>query len=158
MSARISLTGVKEIDAVLKGLPLQMTHTILSQAHAAAAKPLVDKAKLLAPEGPTGNLVDSIGAEKTGSLAKVTNVGEVIAGPRRSRRHKGHVGHLVEYGTRSRTNKRGANRGRMMAKPFMAPAFNQTKDLVEKSIADNIGKKLAAFMRRSLGSKFTTVK
>jgi HK97 gp10 family phage protein len=149
MSVKISVTGVKEIDAVLKGLPLQLNHKILGQAHADAAKPLVDRAKLLAPEGPTGNLVDSIGVEKT-SLAKATEVGAVTAGPRRGGRNRGYAAHLVEFGTRVRRNKKGANRGVMPKKPFMEPAFTATKSQVEGRIAESIGKKLIAFMKKTL--------
>jgi HK97 gp10 family phage protein len=150
MSVKISVTGIAEIDKVLRGMPAQLSHTVLGQAHAAAAKPLVERAKLLAPEGPTGNLVDSIGAEKE-SFSKVTQLGQVQAGPRRSRRHKGHVAHLVEYGTTVRANRKGANRGAMRKSPFMQRAFDQTKNLVEGSIAEQIGKKLSAYMRKTLG-------
>lgn len=145
----MSFTGVKEIDAVLKGLPAQVSHKVLGQAHADAAKPLIDRAKLLAPEGPTGNLVDSIGAEKE-SIAKATEVGAVVVGPRRGRRYKGFAGHLVEYGTKSRTNRKGAYRGSMPKRPFMKPAFDSTGREVQNRIADSIGKKLLSFMKRTL--------
>lgn len=150
MSVKISVTGIAEIDRVLKGMPAQLSHTVLGQAHAAAAKPLIERAKLIAPEGPTGRLIDSIGVEKE-SFAKAGQLGQVQAGPRRSSRHKGHIAHLVEYGTVSRRNKKGANRGVMKKKPFMQPAFQQTKQIIEASIADNIGKKLASFMKKTLG-------
>lgn len=149
MSVKLSVTGIAEIDKVLKGMPAQLSHTVLGQAHVAAAKPLIERAKLLAPEGPTGNLVDSIGAEKE-SFARAGQLGQVQAGPRRSGRHKGHVAHLVEYGTTVRSNKRGANRGVMRKKKFMEPAFMQTKDAVEKGIAENIGKKLYNFMNKTI--------
>ena len=148
MSVKLSVTGVKEIDAVLKGLPRQLQDKVLASAHVEAAKPLVEKAKLLAPEGPTGNLVDSIGTERLGKRGN--EIGQVQAGPRRSGRHKGHVGHLVEYGTKFRKNRRGANRGVMRKKPFMEPAFRQTKGQVESSIGNAIGKKLLAFMKRTV--------
>jgi hypothetical protein len=148
-NVKISLTGVREIDAVLKGLPLQLSHKILGQAHADAAKPLVDRAKLQAPDGPTGNLIDSIGVEKT-NIAKATEIGQVQAGPRRGGRNRGYVAHLVEYGTKPRKNKKGANRGVMKAKPFMRPSFELTKVDVEGRIATSIGKKLNAFMKKTL--------
>jgi HK97 gp10 family phage protein len=145
---KLSVTGVKEIDQLLKGMPSQLTHNVLAQAHTAAAKPLVDRAKLLAPEGPTGNLVDSIGTER---LPRGTaEIGQVQAGPRRSRKHKGHAGHLVEYGTKKRANKSGANRGTMPKTPFMKPAFDSTKNQIEGSIAEQIGRKLFSYMKRTL--------
>lgn len=145
----ITVTGVAEIDKVLKELPRQMSHTVLGAAHAGAAKPLVEKAKLLAPEGPTGNLVDSIGTVKA-NIKKANQLGEVKVGPRRSGKYKGFAGHLVEYGTRKRRTRKGANRGFMPAKPFMKPAFDQTKGIVERQIAGEVGKVLVRTMRRHL--------
>lgn len=146
----ISVTGVAEIDRVLKELPKQMTHTILGAAHTAAAKPLIERAKLLAPEGPTGNLVDSIGASKV-NIKTAKKVGEVRVGPRRKGGFKGFHGHMVEFGTKQRrTRKKNANRGIMPKKPFMRPAFALTKVAVEAAIAVNIGKVMVRTMRRYL--------
>lgn len=145
----ISITGVKEIDKVLRELPKQMTHQILGAAHAAAAKPLIEKAKLLAPEGPTGNLVDSIGVTKT-NIKKANKLGEVRGGPRRKGGYKGFAGHLVEFGTRKRRTRKGANRGLMRPKPFMRPAFTATKGQIERDIALQIGKVMTRTMRRYL--------
>ncbi len=149
MNVKLSVTGAKEIDAVLKGMPLELNHKVLGQAHADAAKPLVDRAKLLAPEGENGLLVDSIGTEKE-PLKTANQVGQVNVGPRRGRKFKGQAGHLVEYGTRARYNKKGAYRGIMSRRPFMKPAFEVTKKEVENRIADSIGRKLNAFMKRTL--------
>jgi HK97 gp10 family phage protein len=145
----ISVTGVKEIDRVLSELPKQMQHTILSAAHTAAAKPLVERAKGLAPEGPTGNLVDSIGVSKV-NVKRANKLGEVRVGPRRKGGFKGFAGHLVEYGTKPRRNRKGARRGFMRPKPFMKPAFNLTKGIVEGGIAKEIGKVMVRTMRRYL--------
>lgn len=150
MNVRLSVTGVKEIDSVLKGMPLLLTHQVLGSAHLAAAKPLIEKEKLLAPEGPTGNLVDSIGAIKT-PFKKANSVGEVSVGPRRSRRYKGHVGHLVEFGTKPRKTKKGAYRGIMPKKPFAEPAFRVTQSMVVGNISEQVGRKLYSFMKRKIG-------
>jgi HK97 gp10 family phage protein len=145
----ISITGVKEIDKVLRELPKQMTHQILGAAHAAAAKPLIEKEKLLAPEGPTGNLVDSIGVSKT-NIKRANRLGEVRVGPRKKGGFKGFAGHLVEFGTRVRRTRKGANRGKMKPKPFARPAFQQTKKIVEDGIAKQIGRVMVRTMRRYL--------
>lgn len=148
MSVKISVTGVREIDQVLRQLPAQLSHQVMGTAHAAAAKPLITKAKLTAPEGPTGNLVDSIGAVKT-PMKRAGNIGEVAVGPRRSRRYKGHHGHLIEYGFRTRA--RGRNRGKktfVQGKPFMKPSFEATKTEVIERIRVEVGRKLYATMRR----------
>src|SRR5690606_29094571 len=73
---KVILTGHKDIDRVLKALPKELQHTVQQQAHVDAAKPLIEKEKLLAPEGPTGNLVDSIGAVKI-PLRRANFIGEV---------------------------------------------------------------------------------
>lgn len=145
---QISLTGDKDIDAVLRGMPLQLTHTVLQAANAEAAKPLVEKAKLLAPEGPTGRLIDSIGVVKQ-SVKRAGELGEIQAGPRRGR-YGGHHAHLVERGTKARINERGANRGYMPKHPFMEPAFKATHGIVLGRINDAIGKKLYSFMKRTI--------
>lgn len=149
----ISFTGVKEIDRTFRNLPKELSHQIMGAAHLAASKPLVEKEKLLAPEGPDGYLVDSIGAMKT-SFKKADAVGEVIVGPRRKSPYKGFHGHLVEFGTRQRRNKKGANRGVMPAHPFAEPAFNQTKQVVEENIRVQVGKKLVLRMKKELGSAY----
>lgn len=148
MDVRVKLTGAKEIDQVLRGLPVQVNHKIVQQANASAAKALVTTAKLSAPEGPTGNLVDSIGVIKT-PISKATELGLIEVGPRRGR-YKGHAGHLVEYGTRARYNKSGAHRGVMPRRPFMEPSWERTKDKVLSSINDFIGKHLWNFMRKTI--------
>src|SRR5690606_40334487 len=56
-----------------------------------------------------------------------------ISGPRRSRRYKGQHAHLVEFGTALRSYK-GANRGRMPARPFLRPSWERTKDKVVDGI------------------------
>lgn len=142
-------TGVREIDQVLKGLPKQVNHKLVQQANTSAAKVLVNTAKLTAPEGPTGNLVDSIGVVKP-HFTKANELGLIEAGPRRGR-YKGNAGHLVEYGTKQRKLKsNGANRGSMPAKPFMEPSWERTKETVRNSINNFLGLALWRFMKRTI--------
>lgn len=154
MNVKISVTGLQEIDNCIKQLPQAFQHSVLVSAHAAAAKPLVERMKLTAPEGPTGNLVDSIGIVRS-SLKKANVIGEVKVGPRRGR-YKGNHAHLVEYGTKARKlrgrgkYKAGTERGVMPKHPFVKPAFAQTKGIVEKSISENLGKSVIRLMRRTL--------
>jgi len=149
----VSITGDKGIDNVLKNLGKELNHSILGAAHLAAAKPLIERERSLAPVGLTKNLQNSIGGTKT-PIKKSNAIGEVVVGPRRKRGYKGFAGHLNEYGTKQRKNKRGANRGVMPVKKFAEPAFQQTKVQVESGIATQIGKKLVARMKRELGSNF----
>lgn len=144
----IAITGIKELDDVLTQLPLQVEHRVLQQAHMDAAKVLVDKAKLLAPEGPTGGTVDSIGTEKP-SFNASDGIGQVHVGPRRGR-FKGQHAHLIEFGTKSRRTKSGANRGVMPKHPFMEPAFEATSGEVLERVRVSIARKILVFMRRTL--------
>lgn len=164
MGVKVTYTGVKEIDDVLRGMPDQLTDKVLQAANTSAAKYLVDKAKSLAPEGPNGYLVDSIGVVK-GNYNQVVSlqraIGSITVGPRRGGGFKGWAAHLIEYGTRERyTQGKGkirrlaihAFRGLVSARPFMLPAFNATKDLILNSINQEIGKKLIAFMKKTVKS------
>lgn len=147
MSATITITGLKEIDQVLKGLPDQLTHQILTAAHADAAKPLIGTAKSIVRK-KSGNLSNSIGVKKT-NLSKVGIIGLVQIGPLRGGRNRGFHGHLIEYGHRIVT-KLGRNVGISKKFPFMEPSFNATQGIVEKNISDSIGKKLLSYMRRTI--------
>lgn len=143
------VTGVKEIDQVLGGLPLQVTDKVLQNSFSDAAKPLVQAAQSLAPKGKTHNLVDSIGVTKEPAKTLVNRaVGQIQVGPRRKGKYKGFAGHLMEFGTTVRETKKGANRGNVTPHKFMEPAFNQTSGQVETRINESIGRKLSAFMKR----------
>lgn len=139
----ISVTGLKEIDQVLKGLPLQLQDRVLKNAHADAAKPLISAAKSIVAVGKTGNLKNSIGVERV-SLKKTNEIGLVVVGPRRKGGSKGFHGHLIEYG---KTNRDGS---KTTPNPFMEPAFNQTKSQVETNISESIGRKLYQFIKRTV--------
>jgi HK97 gp10 family phage protein len=152
MNVKVSITGINEIDQAVKNLPLAFQHSTQQAAHVAAAKPLVERMKLLAPEGPTGNLVDSVGIVRM-NMSRATNVGEIQVGPRRGRFKGGH-GHLNEFGTKPRRlrgrgkYKAGTERGVMPKHPFVQPAFSQTKGEVEKAIAVNVGKSVVRLIKR----------
>lgn len=148
MDVTLKLTGHKDIDKVLRGLPLQVNHKILQAAHTSAAKVLVTAQKLSAPEGPTGGLIDSIGVVKT-PIKRSGALGEIYVGARRGR-YKGHAAHLVEYGTGPRRNKRGANRGVMPKRPFARPSWERTKHRVQSGVRDHMGRHLYNFMRRTI--------
>ena len=143
MSVKISVTGLKEIDEVIKGLPLQLQDRVLKTAHADAAKVGVERAKQLAPIGRTKNLVNSIGVERV-NLKRTDQIGLVQYGPRKRGGYKGFHGHFIEYG---KTNRDGT---KSTPKPFMEPSFLQTKSLIEGQIAESLGKKLAGFMKRTV--------
>lgn len=147
----IKITGFKEVDAVLRNLPLAMNDKVLTAAHTRALVPLVNREHLLAPVGKTGNLADSIGVVKASTRGSLnTGLGAVSAGPRRNRPYKGFAGHLVEYGTKQRSTRKGANRGQMPTKPFAHPAWDATRAEVEANVNREIGNEVIRVMRRTL--------
>lgn len=150
MDVKISLTGYKEIDDVLKGLPTQFTHPIMQAAHAEAAKPMIAKIHQLAPVGKTGNTADSIGSVKL-PYSKASVIGEVQVGPRRGR-YKGNKAHLSELGTKKR-NYRGANRGIMPKKPFVFPGFEQTQQQTVDLITISLARKTDAYLKRKIKNR-----
>lgn|SRR5690606_4199895 len=144
----IRMTGLKEIDRVIKQLPHQLTHPILQQIHAEALKPFVTAAYFAAPLD-SGRTAKSIGTIKP-ARKRVDVVGTVISGPRRGRRYGGHVAHLSEFGTVKRATKKGANRGVMKRKPFVEPSWNRTRRQVEEGIRLATGRVIYRFMRRTI--------
>lgn len=143
----IKLVGFKEIDDVIRKLPAQLTHPIMQQIHFQALKPFVSAAYYAAPL-LSGRTAKSIGTIKPG-IKRAGTIGLVISGPRRGR-FGGNVAHLNEFGTKMRANRRGANRGRMTARPFVAPSWERTKGQVQKGIRVATGKVILNFMRRTI--------
>ena len=151
----ITVTGDKEIDKFLKGLPGKFSHRILQTANAKAAKPLINAEKLLAPK-EEGDLRDSIGVKRA-SIKRANAVGEIKVGP--LYRKGGRTAHFFEFGTKQRKTKgrgrykvyrAGANRGRIKPRPFVEPAFNKTKDTVKGAIVGELKKVTISFANRTL--------
>lgn len=156
MSVKISVTGISEIDNLLRSLPKQITHRVMGSAHLDAAKPLIDSAKgiVISREKTknTGRLEESIGGIKI-SQRKSNEIGMVQVGPRRKKgTYRGYHGHLVEYGHRLVSSKKSGKRqiGFVRPYPFMRPAFDKTKDQVSRNIVESVQKKLMSFMKRTI--------
>lgn len=143
----VTFTGAKEIDAVLREMPLALSHQVLGQANIDAARPLIDKEHLLAPVGETGNLAESIGAYRV-SLKSASVLGEVRVGPRRKGGYKGFHGHLIEFGFRTRS--KGKGKPFVQAHPFAKPAFDATKGEIERGITTAVAKVVLRTMKRHI--------
>lgn len=132
------IKGEAELQKVLSGLPGQLEKE-LKKANKKASELVVNKMHRLAPVGLTGNLADSIGT--------IVEKGNVIIGPRRKGGYKGFAGHLVEFGTKKRKTKSGANKGVMPKDPFVEPAWDQTKDEVLGRISKELEKATVKYAR-----------
>lgn len=147
MNVKLSVTGIQQVDDILKGLPNQVNHRILGAAHLDAAKPLINLASNIV-RVRTGKLKNSIGGIRI-SQRKSNEVGMVHIGPRRKKGvYFGFHGHLLEYGHVLKRKRKIV--GRVKPYPFMQPAFNNTKNQVESNIVTSIQKKLMSFMKRTI--------
>lgn len=154
-----STTGVKELDDLLRSLPKKMTHKIIGAANADAAKPLIQAAKGNI-RSRTGNLAGSIGPIKLPlrKLGSNEDLGVVLVGPRFTGGYKGRHGYVVEKGHKigpgPRMNYRYRS-GRINPRPrksvppypYMIPAFNSTKNIVESRMKYSLVKKMDSIIR-----------
>lgn len=119
MTVRSKIVGAKQLENALKQLPKATSKNVLRRALIKAAAPTEAAARAMAPRGPTGNLQASI---DVGTKLKPSQQGarrpgvEVYVG---ATAPPGFHAHLIEFGT-----------AKMAARPFMRPAWEQTKDKV----------------------------
>jgi hypothetical protein len=139
----IQVIGYKEILAKIVRLPTILTDPYLTKLHRKASVPVVNEIHLRTPVGKTGNLADSIGTVKV----RGAGLGAVASGPRRQGGYKGFAGHLIEYGTKRRVTRKGANRGITPKKPFLAPAWGAKQDEVERIIATQLSRDFGQILR-----------
>jgi bacteriophage HK97-gp10 putative tail-component len=140
------IKGYNEVHNALSALPKAFSDKVWSDINYDRSKIVTNQMKLNAPEGPTGNLVDSIGAVRM----RGDRLGTVWVGPRRRGRYKGFAGHLVEYGTKNRQTRSGANRGIMPKKPFAEKSFLQTRGELENALTKSAEKVVSRTLRKYL--------
>lgn len=140
----IKVDGFDELQRQIKKLPDSLKRTELIRIQKKVAKPLVEKTKLTAPEGPTGNLVDSIGTV-TGRSKKNPNIYVVPRVKGRFKR-KGRHANFVHEGTAFRRKKGGAPTGSMPKNAFMQRAYDATKS----GLIRNYEKDIAKYIQRRI--------
>lgn len=118
---RITFTikGAKEMEDLLKKLGPAVSRRVGNNALRAAAKPIVDEARRLAPKGKTGNLKRSIKAELSG----VGDARDALLIKIGVRRPTGAQAHLIEFGHYAK-NQYGGPYGFVSAQPFLRPAMD----------------------------------
>lgn len=136
----MSVDGGEELGQLFEELPKSLTDNVMRKIGKDALKPVRDMAETFAPI-EEGDLRDSIEVSTTLSKRQrrlYRKKGEiaVYAGPTYP---KGAHGHLVEFGTGPRTQKKtGRYTGQMPARPFMRPAWDANKEGVLQYMRDNI--------------------
>lgn len=121
------------MQGAIKGLPDKMKRTELLKIMRRVAKPTAEAAKRnLKSRNVTGVLEKSIG-NITSKNKKYPNI---LVGPRIKGKHGGYYGHLVEFG-------HGGPKP-APARPFMRPAYDETKGQVTADAAA----KVAAYLEK----------
>lgn len=125
----VDVTGVPELEKALEGLSGTQAQAIREKAIAAGARALVGPTRNAAPLGPTGNLRKKVGARK-GRSSKGGDRDPAVYVVGSTAPHR----HLVIRGTRQRTTRSGASRGRMPANPFVSRAWLASRSKVTAKI------------------------
>jgi len=147
MAVTTTIQGLQQVYAFLQGLGSVLSHSVVQTANVEAVKPFLNKAHRNAPVGRTGKTADSIGTIKT-PFAKAGAIGEITAGPRRGK-FGGSKAHLIEFGTGPRKF-RGANRGVVIKKPFLEPAWESTQNEVLSKVTSILQEKVMQYARRTI--------
>ena len=143
------LTGVKELMSALDQLPtVSMQKTAVRNALKKAAMPILEMAKANVPRGETGNLAASLkistslkASQRKGRISDRSTVTVYVGS---SAPHA----HLVEFGTKERTNKKGAARGSVSPNPFLRNAWDTMKYAALGILAIELRKQIYAAARR----------
>lgn len=141
MSLRISgkLMGLQEVMKAMAGLKGTVQNRVCRAGMRKLASQVSKTAKANVT-GKTGGVKQSIGIVKIKTYPSGVTTG--IVGARGGFPH-GPLAHLVEFGTVARYTKRGAFRGVMPARPFLAPAFDANVGQAEAIFGAELDKELA---------------
>lgn len=140
----VQIDGFEELTLQLKKLGDSAKKRELNQLQRKVAKPLVIKAKIEAPEGETGKLVDSMGIVNGKSI----NYPNVLVVPRVKGNNKGFHGHLVHDGTSPRRKRKGrkSSTGIMPSNQFLLRAYSTMKSRLvadyKKEITNYVQRKI----------------
>lgn len=97
----------------------------------------------------TGNLYDAIGRIR-GKSQEFINV---QVAPRAKRGYKGGHAHLVNFGTKVRSTRKGANRGAAKANNFAERAYNSTRAQVTVQMEKQVAKSTERLIQRNIQPK-----
>jgi len=112
--------GIKEIDALLRDLPIDMQRNVARAGNRAVAKEISERVQR---GGRVHFLVRMAATFRQNPQARSTGGFKVAL-----RGIWGRLAHLFEFGTAERTTKDGRKTGRMRATPFLRPAVDGMSD------------------------------
>ena len=162
----MELHGAAELEAALRELPFRVAKTVLRRSLMQAAVPMVEagQANAPVPDLKRRMIVSSkLSRRQRARAARVTSgtyVATIHVGEMPSR-----IAHLFEFGSAPRWTtgkgdarrksgarvssvKAGAYRGRMVAQPYMRPAFDSTAPTVLRNFGAILGREIEASARR----------
>ena len=118
------MTRQDDLVRALRGLDEDVRRRVAPEAMVAAAQPIAEEARSLAPRntGYGASVIDVGLWDESDTLARVA-VGPGASGGRASRRD-GFYLLFSEIGTGPRTDRNGADRGSMPRAPFLRPALD----------------------------------
>lgn len=152
--AQVRITGAREMELVLRQLPDTIAKKTLTQALRAAAEPILDEARTLAPVGQESKGRVRLRRTKRGKVT-IANYGKlklnlrIATVPASQTPHSATVavtvgkafwGLFVEFGTRF-----------MSAKPFLRPAFESKKVQTLNQLGQALGTEIEKAARKLAG-------
>jgi len=141
----IKFNGFEALQKILSEVPQDIAKKAGIDALKLAAKPILEEAQNLVPEGHSGKLADSLEIAVKKASFPIVKV-------QANRKKGGYHAHLVELGTVARKTKTkpAHDTGTMPKKPFLRPAFNSKKQESLKIVLSEIAVKIAARLKREL--------
>lgn len=142
----LKLTGFKEMDLVLQELPRSTAKRTAQRAMEKALQPTADAANGMRPKGLPPVVINrklnksqarEFKAEDT-ETSQTMFVGSPSPGA-----------HLFEFGTGQRSHRSGKGTGAMGARPFMRPAWDQTRE----QVLESLGATLAIEIERTVARR-----
>ena len=141
------ITGLRELDGLLKQLPRAMSNTVMRNALKKAGEPTRAAGEANAPV-EAGGLKESIqlsaqlNRNQRRGRPRIKEGAEIFIGSTSP------LGHLVEFGTAERYRKSGGSTGVMPAKAFMTQAWDATKDGALEILRKELWAELAKAVKR----------
>lgn len=142
----LEIVGLERLKDALKDVTPRVANNILRGYIADHARILRSRLRSTAPVGPTGNLKKSIFMRMRRSRGDTIGAEVYTKG-------QGYHWHLVEYGTKKRETKAGANRGAARPKPFVRRALSMTRKDFDREMEAKFVKRLKATLERELKKK-----
>ena len=156
----MEIEGLKELQSQLKQVPEKIKKNELYRILRNVTGPVEDamrhevaqiQEKAFSEGRPTtGNLYDAIGRIR-GKSQEFVNI---QVAPRAKRGFKGGHAHLVNFGTKVRATRTGANRGAARENNFSERAYNKTRSAVTLQMEKQIAKSTERLLKKNIIPKY----